>query len=142
MLSIHDILLLGSCTSLELCKLVDRISDMLQTIQFLNVSPMKDDYIHMQKTVLCLVVVFNQKLAGEASKIKLIDYSHGYKTSMIENSKEYGLALFEKQILTHHRLEIPGKWGRHVPHYTYNRHAQRIRILIELRNKFGLDKNP
>ena len=88
--SIHDILLLGSCTSLELCELVDRISDMLQTIQILNVSPMKDDYIHVQKTVLCLVVVFNQKRAGEATKIKLLDY-------------------------THHRLEIPGKWGRHVP---------------------------
>ena len=70
--SIHDILLLGSCTSLELCELVDRISDTLQTIQILNVSPMKDDYIHVQKTVLCLVVVFNQKRAGEASKNKTI----------------------------------------------------------------------
>ena len=77
--SIHNILLLGSCTSLELCELVDRISDMLQTIQILNVSPMKDDYIQVQKTVLCLVVVFNQKRAGEASKIKLLDYTHGYQ---------------------------------------------------------------
>ena len=41
-------------------------SDMLQTIQILDVSPMEDDYIHTQKTVLCLVVAFNQKRTGEA----------------------------------------------------------------------------
>ena len=52
------------------------------------------------------------KTAGEASKIKLFDYTHGYKTSMIENSNQYGLTLFEKHFLkTHHRLKIPGKWG-------------------------------
>ena len=58
---------------------------------------------------------------------KLLDYTYVYKTSMLENSKEYRLALFENEFLTHHGLKIPGKWGLHVPHYTYNRHAGRIK---------------
>ena len=71
--SIHNILLLGSCTSLELCELVDRIIDMLQTIQILNVSPMKDDYyIHMQKNSTMLSSSIQPKTGWGGIKNKTI----------------------------------------------------------------------
>ena len=68
----------------------------LRTAHALNIK----DYEQLQKCLLCLIVMFNRKRAGEASKITLNDYLLAKSESnLTENAKEFELSKFEHALV-------------------------------------------
>ena len=57
------------------------------------------DYVQLQKSLLCLVVMFNRRRAGEASKIMLEDYERSKKVNNLVNPSEYRLKSLRKLYL-------------------------------------------
>ena len=71
-----------------------------QTMVLLKDHPTTEDYSHLQKVVLCLLCVFNPKLAWEISRICAADYKN-CKMGMSGNIDDYGLYSFKKHLLKH-----------------------------------------
>lgn len=115
----------------------------VDSIKDLTKDPKKEDYVHLQKVVLCLIVVFNRKRAGEASRITTENYQKGFRANTIQNSAEYGLTAFEKELIkTHQRIEIHGKWGRHVPIILTKLMGEGLQTLLKFRSDFIDESNP
>ena len=100
-LSIHDILLLGSCTHLELCQLVGKSryqSDLHPQKWYVadntNSGCVPNGrWLHSHAKNSTMPSSSIQPKTDWRGIKKLLDYTYVYKTSMLENSKEYRLAL-------------------------------------------------
>lgn len=115
----------------------------LDSMKYLSNEPSSQDYAHLQRVVLCLIIVFNRKRAGEASRITIDNYKQGFGTNTIKNSNEFGLTKFEMELIqTYKRIEIRGKRGRHVPIILTELMTQGLETLLKLRSIFVMESNP
>ena len=75
-----------------------------------------ENYDYLQEALLCLIVVFNRKQAGEASKIRVDQNMYGCKVGTVNNADEFGLSMFQRHLMkTHHWSVNASNHGRHVP---------------------------
>jgi hypothetical protein len=125
---------------------VKRFSDFLrheitESIQQLKTSPScKPTYQQLQKSLLALVILFNRRRAGEASKMSILDY----QTSLQGNSHETDIELsaMEKALMNSlHRIEITGKRGRTVPVLINELMNNAIKTLISHRDEVGFSED-
>ena len=122
--------------------LKDNISE---TLKHLEECPTEPDYVFLQKNALCLMVMFNRKRAGEASRMTFDDYQNGKISEAVlsANSHEYQLTSFEKELLkTHKRIEITGKNGKHVPVILTPLMFQSLEMLVKFSSNFAMKENP
>lgn len=117
-----------------------------EALNNLNKQPSQEDYAFLQKKLLCLLVIFNRKRAGEASKMTLDDYQRGISSAdaaLAHNLNEYQLTNFEKELLKRYkRIEITGKRGRHVPLILTPLMSEGLETLATLRKSFLSAENP
>lgn len=97
-------------------------------------------YHELQKALLCLIIMFNRRRAGEASRIQLEDYFRA-EESQLEFS-ELGLSSLEQALCqSFSRIEIVGKRGRTVPVLLTQSMKQALDLLVNARPAMKLERD-
>lgn len=91
------------------------------------------DYEKLQRSLLCLIISFNRKRAGEAARMRTSDLEH----STSHDLTELGLTKLEMALAKKlQRVEIGGKRDRHVPILLTEFMQQGIDTLVSKRKTF------
>ncbi|XP_070174219.1 uncharacterized protein [Littorina saxatilis] len=105
-----------------------------------NPEKTKDDWIHLAELTLCQIILFNRRRQGEASKMKIEDYTceqHPLDPDVLKSLSKLEQNLCG--ILT--RVEIFGKRGRIVPVLLTASMKHSIDILIKFKEEAGVSRS-
>jgi hypothetical protein len=97
----------------------------------------RQTYMQLQKSLLALLILFNRRRAGEASKMTLSEYQASLLCSNYENDIELS-AVENALIRCLHRVEITGKRGRTVPVLLNELMHDSLKTLMDNRSKVGI----
>jgi hypothetical protein len=98
----------------------------------------RQDYISLQKSLLALIILFNRRRSGEASRMAVSDYEKSLQCASM-NDNDIELSPMEKMIAKRlHRVEIIGKKGRKVPILLTEKMYKAIRLIIQNRAAVGI----
>jgi hypothetical protein len=98
----------------------------------------RQDYIRLQKSLLALIILFNRRRSGEASRMAVSDYEKSLQCTSL-NDNDIELSHMEKMIAKSlHRVEIIGKKGRKVPILLTAKMYKAIRLIVQNRAAVGL----
>jgi hypothetical protein len=95
-------------------------------------------YSMLQQAVLCALILFNRRRAGEVSKMKLEDYHGSHSTGDL--AKDLEMSPLERELCRHFkRIEIYGKRGRLVPVLLSKPMVDALELLLKSRRAVGVN---
>ena len=96
----------------------------------------------LSEVSLARIILFNRRRTGEASKMKLMEFTQGLESDIHNDDVLKELSTFEKALCKHlDRIEVIGKRGRVVPVLLTQSMKTALQCLIEKRNAAGVSKD-